>query len=193
MKRVSSILIALAMSSLLAACAVQPVWVPLQSRWKAPEALANFGLGGRIIKPRANGPYASADVVFGLPQNSGFSVRQALVGGGYRLLSVFDDHLSLELGGDLGMGQPMHRVWSGTGLYVGASSALLLRIGGMPDSQVGYAPMATQTDVVFGLRGGVWNPAVESRLPLLEGAVYVGLRLSFISDLAVANNRSWQR
>lgn len=190
MKRVSSILIALAMSSLLASCAVQPAWAPhLRSN-----SGVNFSLGGRVIGTRASGAYGSSDLVLGLPQSENYSLRHVLVGGGYRYLGIVFDRLSLEVGGELGVGQPLHADWHGTGFYLGTSSAFLWRICGSQDSEVGYSPVGVLTDFVLGVRGGVWNPPYgDYDPPIAEASFLLGIRMSFISDLTVATNRNWKR
>jgi hypothetical protein len=187
MKRVSSILIALAMSSLLAACAVQLASAP----HVRSASVVNVDLGGRAIGTRTDGAYGSTDLVLGLPEHGTYSLRHALVGGGYRFLW---HKYSFELGADLGVGHPVHEKWPGTGLYVGASSSLLRRIHGTQDSEVGYSPIGVLLDVVLSVRGGVWNPpAGETGAPVGDASMLIGLRVSFISDLAVATNRNWER
>jgi hypothetical protein len=186
MKRVPSILIALAMSSLLSACAVQAATAP-HARSASP---LNFDIGGRVFAPRDDGVYASTDLVLGRPEHGSYSLRHGLVGAGYRLLWAEN---SVELGGDLGVGQPVYERQQGTGVYLGGSAAFLRRLHGNQDTTVGYSPFGVLLDVVLGMRVGVWNPPDgDYGPPVVDASLLIGLRGSVVSDLVMTTNRNWQ-
>jgi len=174
-------------AALLAGCAVQVIGgVPARHAHATP---VSMDLGGRIHATRSSGVFAGTDVVMAVPRGGSFGLRHGLITGGYRWLG---HPFSLELGADLGAGEPALLAWNGSGFYLGASSALLVRIWGRQDTDVGYAPIALLLDVVLSARGGVWSrPQGDHRTELGDGSLLLGLRLSGISDIAVASNRSW--
>jgi hypothetical protein len=147
-------------------------------------------VGGRLIGTRSSGAFTGADMVLGVPHGGGFGVRQGFATVGYRWLG---HPLALELGADLGAGQPAMHAWDGTAFYVGASSVVLWRISGRQDTDVGYAPGALLWDLALGARGGVWGrPEGDASRELGDASFLLGIRASLVSDIAVPENRSWQ-
>jgi hypothetical protein len=152
--------------------------------------LGSLDFGGRLIGTRAAGAYGGGDLVLAATRPSAFSMRSALVTAGYRLVAA---HFTLELGAEFGAGQPTTERWGGTGLYLGASPTLLIRVSGNQDSVTGYALASLLWDLVFALRAGIWSrPAGDMRQEIADGAFMIGLRFSAISDVAVSNNRNWE-
>jgi len=151
-------------------------------------------VAGRWVQTRSDGVYAGSDLVFRGPVDAPVSLRQILAGAGYRWLGR---PFSLELGAELGVGQPVyvHRQEAGfggaTGFYVGAASALLLRLYGRQDSEIGYAPAGVLVDIVLLARGGAWA-APQTQVPeVAEAGVQLGFRLTAVSDIVVTTNKNW--
>jgi hypothetical protein len=170
---------------LSAACGVQATWTP---RAREPH-FKSFEVGGRIVGTRSEGMFIGADLGLGVPKSGDLSPRYLLTTGGYRWLGK---PISLELGADIGIGQPAQLAWGGTGMYLGASSALLFRVLGNQDIEVGYSPVGLLADVVLGARGGVWmGPRGYTGDELGDASLLLGFRLTAISDIPVSSNRNW--
>jgi hypothetical protein len=170
---------------LVSGCGVQ---LSAGAHARAPHA-ASLGLAGRLATTRTSGPYAGGELVLRLPGSGYVSPRHVLAGAGYRLLG---SPFSLELGPELGAGEPAFSSWSGTGFYVGAASTLLLRVAGNQDSTLGYSVVSLLLDLVLVTRGGLWSrPAGDTRAELGDASISIGLRGSAISDVVVSANRNW--
>jgi hypothetical protein len=180
--------IGLAMMCLLAGCGVQALGAAhARDAGNVPMSL---NLGGRFVGTRSSGAFTGADVVLGVPNDGAFGVRHGIATVGYRWLG---HPFALELGADLGAGQPAMHGWGGTGLYVGASSTLLARISGRQDTDIGYAPGALLWDLALGARGGVWSRAEDdTRRELGDAALLLGVRGSVVSDIVVSDNKNWK-
>ena len=178
----------LPMLCLLSACGVQ-VLGAAQAR-DAHGTPITLDVGGRVVGTRSSGVFTGADMVLGQPHAGGFGVRHGFATVGYRWLGR---PLALELGADLGAGQPAMLAWDGTAFYVGGSSTLLFRLSGRQDTDIGYAPGALLWDLALGARAGVWSrPEGDTRSELADGSLLLGIRASVVSDIVVPENRNWK-
>jgi hypothetical protein len=151
---------------------------------------ASVDLAGRVVGTRASGAYGGGDLVLGRPSGGNFGARHVLAAGGYRWLG---SPLSLELGAELGAGEPALTAWNGTGLYVGGASTVLCRVFGNQDNAVGYSVASLLIDVALLVRGGVWSrPAGDARDELGDASLQLGVRISGISDIPVSSNENWK-
>ncbi|HEX2675440.1 MAG TPA: hypothetical protein VHM19_02340 [Polyangiales bacterium] len=185
-ERLSRIVCALLACCTLGGCAMQAMGGAQTLHHTAGMA----DIGGRWVGTRKSGAYGGGDVVMAQPAGGTFGVRQVIATGGYRaLLSPF----SLELGADLGAGEPAAARWGGTSAYLGASTGVLFRILGHQDSEVGYLPAGYLLDAVLTVRGGVWGrPGGDPRAERGELSALLGLRITGISDLVVSDNDNWK-
>jgi hypothetical protein len=187
------VLHALALASLCGGCALQATtgWQVRATHVDVPYAPSVMAIGGRFVRPRGGGLYVGADAVATTPAFEGdVGLRQLLVSAGYRgLLSP----LSFELGAELGAGEPALERWGGTGFYIGAAPAVLVRVCGEHDARAGYAVAGALFDLVAIGRIGVWGrPAEDRGDALLDGGVQLGLRVTLISDIVRSSNDDWE-
>jgi hypothetical protein len=171
----------------LAGCAVQlggGAQVPFNGTPVVPAMQAS----ARIHHPRAHGGYAAGSVLLSDPDRGGLlSVQTVFAEGGYRWLYR---GFTFELGAEVGFGQPGYASRNGTGLYLGATSAALVRLFGHQDTSPGFAPGAAVFDLFVTPRLGLWTPSVSDASVAPEGsfALIAGIRVSIVSDLAVVDN-----
>jgi hypothetical protein len=150
-------------------------------------------LGTRLAPIRTSGAYLGSDAVFTLPPfaDARFKLRHVALSGGYRWHAY---PFAIELGSQLGAGQPAFDRWTETGMYLGASLNLLLRLKGDHDSLVGYAPAGLLIDAIIAATAGVWSRVPErngASTNTGDGMIALGVRFSFVSDIAVSSNQGW--
>ena len=187
------VLHALALAGLCGGCALQATtgWQGRATHVDVAYAPAVMALGGRFVRPRGSGLYLGADAVATTPAFEGdVALRQLLVSSGYRALL---HPLSFELGAELGAGEPALERWHGTGFYLGAAPAVLVRVSGEHDAGAGYAVAGALVDLVAIGRIGVWGrPAEDRGDALLDGGFQLGLRVTLISDIVRSSNDDWE-
>jgi hypothetical protein len=175
----------------LAACALQ-----LGSAFHAPtrepeRASFSLELALRYKPAKQSGGYAALDTSFSDPAPASvFTLREVAFGGGYH---VAFRYLALEVGPRLGVGRPAFSDFSGTGFHTALDAALLGRIAGRADRQLGFMSFALGVDLVLFARGGVWSrPAAHPGKEVLDAAVGLGLRLSLASGISDLRDREWE-
>jgi hypothetical protein len=185
--------LAIGCAGLAGGCGLQATtgWQGRATRVDAPYAPAVMAIGTRFVRPRGAGLYLGADLVATTPAFEGdVAVRQLLVGSGYRAVL---HPVSVELGAELGAGEPALERIGGTGFYVGAAPALLFRLYGEHDARTGYAVAGALVDLVAIGRIGVWGrPAEDRGDALLDGGGQLGLRFTFITDIVRSSNDDWE-
>jgi hypothetical protein len=153
-------------------------------------APAVMAIGARFVRPRGGGLYLGADAVATTPAFEGdVALRQLLVSSGYRAVV---HPLSFELGAEFGAGEPALERIHGTGFYIGAAPAVLVRLYGEHDAGPGYAVAGALVDLVAIGRIGVWGRPAEDRGDvLLDGGVQLGMRFTLITDIVRTANEDW--
>ncbi len=153
---------------------------------------AAWDLEGRLVDVRGDGAFASGHLAVADPDAaSRFAVRRFDVGGGYRFV---DCCVSLELGGEVGAGEPTKRSYEAIGLYMGSASSLMVRVLGDQDVEPGFAAIGVLVDVGVTARAGGWLPGRGTNDPILfEGSLQGGVRATIISDLFDATGEDLDR
>ena len=172
-------------------CAVQPA---LGSRNASQAPFGHtFEFKGRMHSPRrALAAYGGLGAVIADPQGDrGGGLRNLNLGAGLRARLL--PCVRLEIGGELGFGQPTRVVFSRSAIYLGADASLLLRLLGAHDNLLGAAPLGYALDLVASGSAGNWWRAVGSvDRSQRELGVALGLRVTLFSDLLVAADDSWE-
>ena len=118
------------------------------------------------------------------------ALRQLLLSSGYR---VRLHPVALELGAEFGAGEPALEHIGGTGFYLGASPALLVRVSGAHDATTGYAVAGVLFDLIAIGRVGVWGrPADDDGREVFDYGVQLGVRFTFISDIVRSSDDDWE-
>lgn len=153
---------------------------------------AAWDIEGRLVDVRGDGAYASGHLAMADPDApSRFTVRRFDVGAGYRFV---DCCVSLELGGEVGAGEPTQRSYDAISLYMGSASSLMVRVLGDQDVEPGFAAIGVLVDVGVTARAGGWLPARGTQDPILfEGSLQGGVRATIISDLFDATGEDLDR
>jgi hypothetical protein len=145
-------------------------------------------IGTRFVQTRGSGPYLGADAVVTLPPiaDARFHLRHIAIAGGYRWLLY---PVSLELGPQLGAGQPAYDDWNRTGVYLGLAANVLVRVSGDHDALDGYAPAGLLIDLAVGGSAGVWSAMGHDNAP--DGMLLAGIRFTLVSDIVVPSKQGW--
>jgi hypothetical protein len=172
------------------ACGVQATtgWQAHSDKPALP--FTTVGLGARVIHPRSSGPYAGVDTMITTPiGREHLALRQVVANTGWRFVG---QPFTLEVGADMGAGQPALEHIGGTGFYLGAALAPLVRLYGKHDREPGYAVGGVLWDLVLVGRLGVWGrPEGNSRSEVFDGGLHIGIRWTGVSDLPFSDNDGW--
>jgi len=168
-------------------CGVQLGYAKLAR--KPSDFSPGVNVAGRVVRTRDSGLYVGGDAE--LTFRRGARVTHGFGSLGYRLLL---HPFSLEIGTDMGLGQPVGAPWQGTGFYLGASASLLYRLHGGQDADYGYAPIGVLFDLVLQTRAGFWGRAYRDvGSPWCDGGAILALRVTGISDITTTTNREWRQ
>lgn len=153
----------------------------------------SIDFGGRLHRVRRPGPYAGLATSL-VPNDGGLSMRSITLGSGYRLR--IEDAFRVELGAELGVGEPATRQYKETGVYAGGALGLLIRLPLLckqQDNFPGVAPYGCAIDLVTTGRAGRWSEASTGAGPgHAELSLGFALRITFFSDLIMATHEGWE-
>jgi hypothetical protein len=89
-----------------------------------------------------------------------------------------------EVGGEMGVGEPFGRDFSGPGFYGGVRGTALTRLWGKPDDERVHQILSPLFDLALQGKCGVWAAPEGSRDPVVpEASITLGVRLTLSTDL----------
>lgn len=115
---------------------------------------------------------------------NGFAFRTLTLHAGYDYLAK-PGWITLELGGDVGGGEPLTRTYGGLAAYLGVSGTARFRLTPGGDRERTFNLFYPMLDLVLAPQAGFWGPPEGTAHPdpMFEYGVAIGIRAAFASDV----------
>lgn len=175
------------LASACAGCALQATngWATGQKD-AAPRVVT---LETRLRDARRSGPYLGLGGTLAIEDaKRPLHVRSGSLSAGYHHCGF--RVLAGEVGGELGIGEPLGRAFPAPGFYAGVGGTMLVRVWGDRDGERVYQILSPTVDLALQGKLGVWSAPEGAPSPIVPAAaVGVGLRITLSTDLLHAPHR----